>query len=146
MILTSPSFEDGGSIPRKFTCDGGDINPELQIQNVPDAAQTLALILHDPDAPVAGGYTHWVVWNINPRTVVVKEESVPPHAEEGRNSAGRTGYMGPCPPSGVHHYQFKLFALDVVLDLSSDSKAEDLFLAIQTHVLQEAILVGTYGV
>ena len=78
MIITSSSFDDGSTIPKKFTCDGGDMNPELLIQNVPSEAQTLALVLHDPDAPMPGGFTHWTVWNIDPRTAIIKEESVSP--------------------------------------------------------------------
>src|SRR5271157_1153410 len=106
MLLTSPSFEQGTAIPRKFTCDGGGINPELQIQNVPENTRSLTLILHDPDAPIPGGFTHWVVWNIDPKTVLIKEESVPPGAREGLNGARRESYAAPCPPPGhgVHNY------------------------------------------
>src|SRR5258708_53854 len=111
MILTSPSFNDGETIPQKFTCDGGDINPELQIQNVPEGAKSLALILHDPDAPMKDGFTHWIVWNIDPATTVIKQESVPPGSVEGRNDAGRNSYIGPCPRAGTHHYHFQLHAL-----------------------------------
>jgi Raf kinase inhibitor-like YbhB/YbcL family protein len=144
MILTSPSFVDGGFIPKKFTCDGGDINPELQIQNVPAGAQSLALILHDPDAPVSGGFTHWVVWNIDPAAPFIKEESVPPGAREGLNGAGKIGYVGPCPPSGTHHYQFRLYALDSPLDLGVTTTATMLESEIEKHLLETAELVGLY--
>ena len=127
MLLTSPSFEDGGMIPKKFTCDGGNINPELIIQNVPAGARSLALIMHDPDAPYPaaprpGGFTHWVVWNIPPETTVIKQESAPPGAREGMNGAG-SGYAGPCPPppSAAHRYQFHLYALDAPIDLPETS-------------------------
>src|SRR5258708_687538 len=116
MILTSPSFDNNTSIPKKFTCEGGNINPELHIQNIPEEAKSLALILHDPDAPVPGGFTHWVVWNIAPTTAIIKQESTSPGSVEGKNGAGRLGYVGPCPPSGTHHYEFRLYALDVMLD------------------------------
>jgi Raf kinase inhibitor-like YbhB/YbcL family protein len=145
MILTSPSFNDGEMIPQKFTCDGGDINPELQIQNVPAAAKSLALILHDSDAPVAGGFTHWVVWNIDPSTAVIKQESIPPGSVEGRNDAGRTGYVGPCPPSGMHHYHFQFYALDAIIDLPTTAGAEELRAEIGKHLIGETELVGLYA-
>ena len=90
MIITSPSFDDGNTIPKKFTCDGGDINPELLIQNVPAEARSLALIMHDPDAPTAGGFTHWTVWNIDPATTLIKDESIPSGSVEGSNDAGQS--------------------------------------------------------
>ena len=146
MILTSPSFENNAVIPRKFTCDGGDINPELQIQNVPAAAQSLALIMHDPDAPGPGDFTHWVVWNINPATPLIKEESVPPNATEGVNSAGKVGYLGPCPPPGhgTHHYEFRLYALDASLNLPATMKAAELEAEMKKHLLETTELVGLY--
>lgn len=145
MILTSPSFEDGAAIPRKFTCDGGDINPELSIQNVPDGAQSLALIMHDPDAPRQGGFTHWVVWNIDPATMFIKQESVPPGSVEGKNGAGKTGYMGPCPPSGAHHYEFRLYALDAMLTLPESADKNALAGEIKKHRMDETVLTGLYA-
>ena len=145
MILTSPSFDDGGMIPKKFTCDGGNINPELHMQNVPAAAKSLALVMHDPDAPRAGGFTHWVVWNIAPATAVIKQESIPPGASEGMNSAA-SGYMGPCPHGGTHHYEFRLYALDVALRaLPAGSGRAELEAAMQEHIIEEALLVGLYA-
>jgi Raf kinase inhibitor-like YbhB/YbcL family protein len=144
MIITSPAFDDGTEIPKKYTCDGGDINPELLIQNVPEGAKSLALILHDPDAPMAGGFTHWVVWNIDPDTTRIKDESVPPDAVEGRNGAGQFGYMGPCPPSGIHHYHFQLYALKKILDLPTTSLLEDVQAAIDANLIAKADLVGLY--
>ena len=144
MIITSPSFNNGEMIPRKFTCDGGDINPELQIQNVPAEAKSLALVLHDPDAPIPGGFTHWVVWNISPATLFIKEESVPPGSIEGKNSAGENKYAGPCPPSGIHHYEFRLYALDGMLDMPEVSAAEGAWAEIKRHAITQAELVGLY--
>ena len=146
MLITSPSFKHDASVPKKFTCDGGDINPELQIQNIPEGAASLALIMHDPDAPRPGGFTHWVVWNINPRTTVIKEESVPPGAALGLNGARAAHYAGPCPPPGhgIHHYHFKLYALDVVLDLPQTTGFAELEAAMAGHMLAEAELIGTY--
>jgi Raf kinase inhibitor-like YbhB/YbcL family protein len=146
MILTSPSFENDVPIPKKFTCDGGGINPELQVQNVPENAKSLALVVHDPDAPIAGGFTHWVVWNINPKTTLIKEESVPPGAVEGLNGARKAGYAAPCPPPGhgMHHYHFKLYALDVTFDLPNTTVASGLTAAMTGHILAEAELMGMY--
>ena len=145
MLITSPSFDDGAAIPYKFTCDGGDINPELQIQNIPPEAKSLALIMHDPDAPMKGGFRHWNIWNIDPRAQIIKEESTPPDAIEGRNGAGKFGYVGPCPPSGTHHYEFRLYALDDILDLPPEANAEELQNEIQKHSIAEAKLTGTYS-
>jgi hypothetical protein len=146
MILTSPSFENNAAIPRKFTCDGGGINPEFQIQNVPESAESLALVIHDPDAPIVGGFAHWVVWNIDPRTMVIKEESAPPGAVEGLNDARRTGYAPPCPPAnhGIHRYHFKLYALDTMLDLPEEVMVSGLKAGMVGHILAETELVGTY--
>jgi len=144
MLLTSPLFEDGAKIPKKFTCEGGDMNPELHIQNVPATAVSLALILHDPDAPMEGGFTHWVVWNISPKTTIIKEESVPPGSVEGRNGAGQNSYMGPCPPSGSHHYHFQLYALDALLDIPASSDKTALEAALEDHLVEKTELVGLY--
>ncbi len=146
MIITSPSFEEHGSIPKKFTCDGGNINPEFIIQNVPAEAQSLVLIMHDPDAPMPGGFTHWAVWNIPPRTTVIKEESVPPGSSEGMNSRG-AGYTGPCPPPGApHHYEIQLYALDTVLDLQTDATGKpELESFMEGHILETATLTGLYA-
>jgi Raf kinase inhibitor-like YbhB/YbcL family protein len=143
MILTSPSFEDGASIPKKFTCEGGNINPELQIQNVPEDAKSLALVMHDPDAPTPGGFTHWVIWNISPSTVVVKQESTPPGSVEGMNSRSH-GYTGPCPPTGTHHYEFRLYALNVMLDLPGTAGKAELEAEIQKYLVAKTVLVGLY--
>ncbi len=145
MILISPSFDNNGAIPKKFTCDGGGINPELRIENVPAEAEGLALVLHDPDAPTPGGFTHWVLWNIPPSTTLIKEESVPPRAMEGRNSDG-VGYAAPCPPPGhgVHHYEFYLYALDTTLDLPVTAGRAELTDALKGHVLEVAKLSGMY--
>jgi Raf kinase inhibitor-like YbhB/YbcL family protein len=146
MIITSSSFDDGGMIPKKFTGDGGDMNPELLIQNVPAEAQSLALILHDPDAPTAGGFTHWTVWNIDPTTTIIKEESIPPGSVEGESDAGKTAYFGPCPPPGApHHYHFELYALDRILDLPEGASAVAFRAAIDMHAIAKAELIGLYA-
>lgn len=145
MLLISPSFEDNSAIPKKFTCDGGGINPELRIENVPAEAESLALVLHDPDAPLPGGFTHWVLWNISPATTLIKEESTPPGAMEGMNSRS-AGYVGPCPPPGhgIHHYGFSLYALDTTLDLPVASGKAELVKAMKGHIIETAELTGLY--
>ncbi len=132
-------------IPKKFTCDGGDINPELQVQNVPEGARSLALIVRDPDAAISGGFVHWAAWNIDPRTTLIKEESIPPGAVEGVNGSGRIGYMGPCPSGDRnHHYHFQLYALDAVLNLPEGATMGELLREIKDHRLEEAEFVGLY--
>jgi hypothetical protein len=144
MLITSPSFENNAVIPKKFTCDGGDMNPELEIHNVPENARSLALVLHDPDSPGAGGFAHWLVWNIDPGTTFIKEESVPPGAIEGTNDFREVKYRGPCPSHGAHHYHFKLYALDVMLGLTEKTGLHELNAAMVGHVLAETELIGMY--
>ncbi|MBI4086103.1 MAG: YbhB/YbcL family Raf kinase inhibitor-like protein [Candidatus Liptonbacteria bacterium] len=144
MTITSPSFRENGSIPKKFTCQGENINPELRFGGAPEEAKSLALIMHDPDAPMPGGFTHWVMWNIEPLTTAIKENSAPPGASEGKNGAGKTGYIGPCPPSGTHRYFFKLYALDAVLNLPAGADKNSLEAEINKHLLAEAEIIGLY--
>lgn len=146
MLITSPSFKNNESIPVKFSCDGGDMNPELQIQNVPVEAKSLALIVDDPDATRGRTFTHWLVWNIDPKTTLIKEESVPPGAIEGTNDFPRVGYGGPCPPKGSnpHHYHFKLYALDAMLNLGADAEKSALEAEISGHLIEKAELVGLF--
>ncbi len=144
MQITSPAFGENESIPSKFTCDGESVSPALEISGIPESAKSLAIIIHDPDAPVSGGFTHWVVFNVNPDIKEIKENSVPENAIEGTIGTGKTGYTGPCPPSGTHHYQFRLYALDSRLALDSSAEKEDVEKAMEGHVLDQAILVGLY--
>jgi Raf kinase inhibitor-like YbhB/YbcL family protein len=143
LSLASPAFQDNGDIPAKFTCQGDDINPPLEIGNVPGGAKSLVLIMDDPDAPM-GTWDHWVVWNIAPETSGVPEDSVPQGAVQGRNSWGRSDYGGPCPPSGKHRYVFRLYALDTGLDLSGSSGKADVQKAMEGHVIGKTQLVGLY--
>ena len=144
MLLTSSAFNHNEKIPSKFTCDGGNINPELLIQNVPEEAKSLALIMDDPDAP-RGIFTHWLAWNINPRTTVIKQESKPPGSTEGLNDRGIGGYTGPCPPDKKpHRYFFKLYALDTALELGEQATKAELEAAIADHAVDKTELVGIY--
>ncbi len=143
MKLISPDFESMGKIPVKFTGDGQDINPCLEISEIPKNTKTLTLIIDDPDAPV-GIFTHWLVWNISPNLTEIRENSVPENAVQGRNDFGGVGYKGPMPPSGSHRYFFKIFALDVELNLQEGADKEELERAMQEHIIDKAELVGLY--
>ena len=142
-FIKSSDFNDGERIPRRFTCDGDDISPCLEWFNVPDGTVELSLEMHDPDAPVSGGWTHWIVFDIDPGVTSVEVDSVPEGGKEARNSFGRTPYGGPCPPSGTHRYVFKIYALDI--ELGSVSNLQDLHNKIEGHIIAEARLIGLYS-
>ncbi|PIU78690.1 MAG: YbhB/YbcL family Raf kinase inhibitor-like protein [Candidatus Moranbacteria bacterium CG_4_10_14_3_um_filter_44_15] len=144
MKITSSAFQNNENIPPKYTCDGENASPPLEISDVPAEAKSLALVVDDPDAPLAGGFVHWVVFNINSGTDSIGENSTPQGAVEGMNSAGRTGYTSPCPPSGTHRYFFKLYALGTMLSLDSSATREDVEKAMEGKILDQAILVGLY--
>ena len=142
--LTSPAFNHGSQIPSQYTCDGEDINPHLVIHGVPQGVKSLALVMEDPDAP-AGLWTHWVVWDIPPETKEIREHYCA-HRHGGRSQQlGRTGYGGPCPPSGTHRYFFRLFALDIRIKLPVNSKKVELEEAMAGHIMSTAELMGTYA-
>jgi Raf kinase inhibitor-like YbhB/YbcL family protein len=143
MDLTSPDFENNTLIPSKFTCDGEDINPSLEIAGVPGDAESLVLIMDDPDAP-EGTWTHWTVWNIDPDTRLIGSGVVPVGAIEGMTSFGSSGYGGPCPPSGTHRYLFKLYALNSVLDIGNKASVEELEEGMKGKTIAEAQLIGLY--
>ncbi len=143
MELKSSAFENGGRIPALYTCDGDDISPPLQITGVPQEAESLALVMDDPDAP-EGTFDHWIVWNIPADTTAVPEGKEP-KGVVGRNGFGNLGYGGPCPPRGTHSYRFKLYALDAALDLTPGSSKKRLEKAMRGHILAEALLEGRYS-
>ena len=138
--LISTVFSHHGHIPIKYTCEGENINPPLKVENVPEEAKTLSLMVEDPDAP-RGIFDHWIVWNISPNEAIA-EGSNP--GISGTNGFGKPGYGGPCPPSGVHRYFFRVFALDDVLDLLAGAKKEELLDAMKEHVMASAELMGVY--
>lgn len=142
MEISSPAFGHNQTIPSLYTCDGKNINPPLEFKNIPESAVSLALICDDPDAP-GGTWVHWTVWNILPDTTTVSENSAP-DGIEGTTSWNRTGYGGPCPPSGTHRYFFKLYALNKFLGLSPLSKKEDLETAMAGSIIGQAELIGLY--
>ena len=141
MKLTSPSFGNNGYIPKKFSCHGEEISPELLIENIPGSAKTLALLVVDPDAP-SGAWTHWILYNM-PFLSRIPEAGAP--GEMGMNSSGKASYDGPCPPSGVHHYIFKLFALDTELKFNKPPDRKAFEKAIEGHVIEEAELTGLFA-
>lgn len=143
MKLTSSAFTHNSNLPAKYSCDGQGINPPLQIADIPANAQSLVLIFDDPDAP-AGTFVHWLVWNIEPQTTTIAENSVPNGAALGSNSARKSSYFPPCPPSGTHHYVIKLYALDIKLDLVAGANKTVLEQAMQGHILDSAELIGLY--
>ena len=143
MKISSPAFADGGKIPAVYTADGKDVNPPLLISGVPAGAKSLLLIVDDPDAPM-GTWTHWLLWILKPDLKEIPEASVPPGAMQGTNDFRKSNYGGPAPPSGVHRYFFKLYALDELLDLPATTNRKALDKAIHGHVMGEAQCMGTY--
>ena len=143
MTISSPAFEDGEMIPSIYTCDADNMNPPLQISDVPDGTKSLALIMDDPDAP-GETFLHWMMWNIPPDTKNIEENDWLDGAEQGINDGGELGYMGPCPPEGAHHYHFKLYALNKVLDLPGDISKPELEAEIEKSLIEETQLVGLY--
>lgn len=147
--ISSASFQNGGAIPKKFTCDGADVSPELSWTNFPAGAQSFALIADDPDAPV-GTWTHWVLFDVPTKTAslpegVPKVDEIPGGGRQGRNDFRKIGYGGPCPPPGKpHRYFFKLYALDKTLDLNPGSSKQEVEQAMQNHILGKTELMGTY--
>ena len=142
--ITSPAFQNNGTIPRQYTCDGKDINPPLMIANCPQGrTKSIALICDDPDAPM-GLWVHWVIWNIDPGVKEIKENNMPQGAVQGINDFGKHSYGGPCPPSGTHRYFFKVYALDTMLAISPNSIKAELEKAMKGHILAEGQLVGLY--
>lgn len=136
MRVSSPVFKKGESIPSKYTCEGENTNPQIDISGVPPSAKSLALIMDDPDAPKRT-FTHWLVWNVSPEASELAENGVPSGAVQGNNSANKLGYTGPCPPSGTHRYFFKIYALDAMLDLKSGIGRNELETEIQKHLIEK---------
>ena len=147
--VTSPSFQNGGSIPKKFTCDGADVSPELQLAAPPSGTQSFALIADDPDAPV-GTWVHWVLFDLPAETKalpedVAKVDQPPTGGRQGRNDFRKVGYGGPCPPPGKpHRYFFRVYALDGKVGLKAGASRQELDKAMQGHILATAELMGKY--
>lgn len=149
MKITSTAFENNGKMPEKFTADGENINPELIISDIPEKTKSLMLIVEDPDAQKVVGYTfiHWVAFDITPNfpRLIIPENSIP--GRQAKNSFGKISYGGPSPPkgTGVHHYHFKIYALERTTDLEEGSSLEDVRGKIKHNILEETELIGTYS-
>ena len=152
IVITSPAFTEGTTIPEKHTCDGADLSPALQWSGVPEGTRSLALIADDPDAP-GGTWVHWVLYAIPPDTVELKEgvpatAVLPTGAKHGVNDftdQRRQGYGGPCPPRGTpHRYYFKVYAVNTVIDLAPGATKKNLEGAMKGHILAQGQLMGRY--
>jgi Raf kinase inhibitor-like YbhB/YbcL family protein len=150
MEIKSPAFRNGGEIPRKHTCDGGDASPRLTWTEAPPGSQTFALIADDADAP-GGTWVHWVIYDLPATTKELPEgiaagETLDTGAKQGVNDFRKTGYGGPCPPPGAaHRYYFRLYALDAATNLKPRATKKQVLDAIKGHVVAEAELMGKYG-
>ncbi len=148
LTLSSPAFQDGQPIPAVYTCEGRDLSPPLAWTDPPERTKSFVLISDDPDAP-RGTWVHWVLYNLPPGTRALPEgmptdAKVPTGGLHGTTDFGRTGYGGPCPPSGTHRYYFTLYALDTVLTLAPGATKAQVEAAMRGHVLADAQVMGTY--
>jgi Raf kinase inhibitor-like YbhB/YbcL family protein len=141
LTVSSPAFAANSMMPAKFTCEGASVNPALHTGEFPSPTKSLAIIMHDPDAAKPGGFTHWVAWNIDPTRDIPENFK---GGMQGLNGDGKTGYTGPCPPSGTHHYHFMVYALDTRLELTGNTGKAELEKAMQGHILAQGDLVGLY--
>jgi Raf kinase inhibitor-like YbhB/YbcL family protein len=142
MTLTSSAFEDQGSIPLQYTCQGSNSNPPLIMKNIPAHTESLVLLVHDPDAP-AGDWVHWAVYGINPKMAIIPENSIP--GRELINNFNQYHYSGPCPPAGeLHHYLFDFYALDTEFAYNENGSPQTLLQRIKGHVLAKTQLTGTF--
>ena len=146
--ITSPAFEEGGLIPKKYTCDGSNVSPPLRWDSVPAGTESIAIICEDPDAP-SGTWMHWILFNLPAECRELAEnipddETLHDSTRQGINDFGSIGYSGPCPPWGIHRYFFKIFALDCTLDIVHLVDKDILNLAMGDHILATGQLMGRY--
>jgi Raf kinase inhibitor-like YbhB/YbcL family protein len=145
MELTSTAFSYNEEIPVKYSCNGGNVSPQLSWNEPPAGTQSFVILMDDPDAP-SGTYDHWVLFNIPPETRTLLENFQPAAPIiVGKNSSGQRKYIGPCPPSGTHRYFFKLYALDTTLSLSASAYKNDVLTAMEGHILAQGELMGTFS-
>ena len=146
MKLTSSAFQNNGSIPSKYTCDGKNINPQLKISGIPAKAKSLALIMDDPDAvkPAGKVWDHWIVYNIPYDTSEIKEGEEP-EGMHGKGTGNNLNYRGPCPPDAEHRYFFKLYAIDAELNIPEGSTKAEVEKAIKEHIIEKTELIGRYS-
>lgn len=143
MSLTSSAFQQNAIIPTTYTCDGEGHRPPLTVKNLPKATASLAFFIYDPDAPK--GFTHWILYNVSPHDSVLAEDKNPDGSAVGLNSANKTGYQPLCPPSGTHHYQFTVYALDQLFKFVNPPDMQKLKKVMKWHVLAKAELDATYS-
>lgn len=145
MNISSPVFHDGERLPANYSRLGGDQMLQLVFENAPEGAQSLALICHDPDAPRPEGWTHWLVWNIDPSVIEFPSEQILANVVQGKNDWGENHWGGPQPPSGTHRYIFYLYALDTTLELPPSTMRNELETAMKDHILETATLTGLFS-
>ena len=134
----------GGMIPKKYTCDGENVNPTIKLVNIPQAAQSLIVLVDDPDAP-SGDFIHWLLFNVDPKTAEIATNSVPVGASQGINSARKSYYTGPCPPSGTHHYVFTVYVLTQPVSIDNKIGKSDLEQQLHTFLIQKAEGTAQYS-
>ncbi|WP_328522478.1 YbhB/YbcL family Raf kinase inhibitor-like protein [Kribbella sp. NBC_00359] len=144
ITVTSTAFTDGGPIPRKYTCDGDGVSPPLAWTGLPAGTGALAIVVDDPDAP-RGTFTHWVVLDLEPTTTSIAEGQLPPAAKQAANSAGKSAYFGPCPPSGTHHYRFTIYALSEATGLPGGTKLDEALKAIDSKSIARGRLTALFA-
>jgi Raf kinase inhibitor-like YbhB/YbcL family protein len=142
MELTSPAFQPGQPIPSTFTNKGQGINPPLMISGIPETAESLAIVMHDPNAP-SGDFNHWLLWNVSGKATVLPEGAIPTGAAQGVNDFNKVGYGPPAPPSGTHSYVFDVYALNSQLPIKTGATRAQLLAAMEGHILATAHLIGT---
>lgn len=143
LIIKSNAFENMGHIPEKYTCKGEDISPPLEFTNIPLEAKSLLLIVSDSDTPIKE-FDHWVVYNINPKSGTTAENTIPGEGVQGQNSLGKGDYTGPCPPVGIHKYEFKIYALNTVVDNSRTYTRDQILEIYKENIIDKAVLVGIF--
>ncbi|MFB6174803.1 MAG: YbhB/YbcL family Raf kinase inhibitor-like protein [Candidatus Nanohalobium sp.] len=146
MEISSNAFSDGGRIPEKYGYKRDNIHPPLKFSDIPESAESLAIVVDDPDAKEPAGkiWEHWLIWNISPETTEIDEGQQPIGAREGMNDFGKRGYGGPNPPDGEHVYRFKLYALDRELNINDASDREDLKNETENDIIEKAVLKGSF--
>ncbi|NHJ05768.1 MAG: YbhB/YbcL family Raf kinase inhibitor-like protein [Candidatus Heimdallarchaeota archaeon] len=144
MSLTSSAFKHNEKMPKKYSCQGEEVNPPLEISGIPKGAKSLVLLMEDPDTPIKVTFTHWVICHLEPNVKKIKENDSLENAIVGRNSLGQNKYLGPCPPWGKHRYIFKLFAVDEKLPLTAKSKKRNVLKSMKGHIIEQAELIGLY--
>ena len=140
--VTSNAFPEGGIIPKKYSCEGSEVSPPLTVHNIPAEAKSVVIIVHDPDAPHSGGMIHWIGWNFPLNGEIMEDYK---GGVQGKNGGNKNGYMGMCPPDGIHHYHFYAYALDIKLELDSNADKTVLDKAMAGHIISQGKMVGLFG-